>query len=476
MPIRGLEGFLINNYTNKLPLKVIEDTIVAIDGFWFLKKYVPLAGKGSPTEHMAAITAGLSPLIEMTAVTQFLWIWDGIDYMNSIYYKKKQEVPGEKGKVEPEWFVDIVNEILSKAGIVVMRAPYSAMAQCLYFFNAKYVRYVFTKTDALYFRNGTKIIVNFDFTHKTLDIIDRSEIFRNLGFNLYGFQVFSFMCGCEACYTVPMHAKKFKIENVWELMNSVERIEEVLQNYVEAMKFGTVFEKTEEYAWLKLFRNSFISVEYHPVMGISGRIEFLNNEYVPSNLSELFGNSLNLSIYQEIFCGNLSPLLFNKIAWGTSSQDKIMTKNLRVLHKLFDKTLQFDKPIKISEVLVRLFDMNVFFVDEIERLSQILFLLLQDANISCTELLPILSSMNTGENDNILLKRIQLFGREYNYFIAIRDIAKLIKLIFPKTTLDLNFNIAISDNLSSLKISYLTLFLKKNISKDAVEKYLKLLI
>ncbi len=492
MPIRGFDNYLVSKYSRKLPLKAIDNTDVAIDGFWFIKKYILMKGKSSLEDNVLAIKTGLQPLIDKLKSTNIIWIWDGIDYVSSTYYinlqkerdyslnsKSNFDIMSGHGSVnskkifDVEFFVEPITQFLTDAGVTVIRAPYSAIAQCVYFLEKKIAKYIFTKTDALYFEGGNELIVDIILRENinSISVIDRNFFFEDFGFNLYGFRVFAFMCGCELCYTVPKFATDFNIEGIWKLLPSIEDIDKYLKDSFNSRKTENMkYEESQEYKWLTLFKSSFICVKHHPVMGENGEIELLNNNNVPEDIDKVFGACFPSFIYHELFKCNLSPILLNKLGKKEEFYNKHMNRHIIALKKLLDKNYVIDKSKPASDVLAKLYDLKIVYVDNIEKINQFLFLMMFNSGISKDDLFMFLHNIGIKENTTLwniefIIEKINTYLLILNSFICFKDIHKLIITLY-KLQNDFKTDLSFHDIFKAYKKSHIINFLRKNNIKD----------
>lgn len=351
MPIRGLDQGILSKSLQKLPLKVLQDEIVAVDGFWYLKKYAQLANVAAHGCMEEAIERALKPLLALKDV-QILWVWEGLDYAKARRTREGELARGDKAGraatelkvslserayrgtiadalanggtlgyggragIDQEIYVAPTTRILQKYGVSVVRAPYSAMAQCVYFLRENCVSYIFTMVDALLFVGGTKIVVDFGFDEEHIETVDRVRLFAALDFNLPGFQSYAFLSGCDFCPTVPCYANDFVFSSVVELAREKNLEEKLYQYYLKAGGDPAQYAHSDEAEYIQHYYSSFVCIEYHPVMSLRGTIECLNTSDIPVDLERIFGTQLHDLLYQQLFLGNITPRLLNKIAYN----------------------------------------------------------------------------------------------------------------------------------------------------------------
>ena len=178
MPIRALKNF---STACNWPLTSLNNSKIAIDGFWFIRKYFStLDIKEMMCSFDDYVAIQLKGILEKCKDIQFLWVWDGLKYkpeMNDAPSELEREVKFlcENRKLKfgksidvLELFVTPVNNFLTKYGIEFCRAPYGAIAQIAYFYSNKCVDYIFTKSDVFLFNNVDRAIVEFDFKNNSL--------------------------------------------------------------------------------------------------------------------------------------------------------------------------------------------------------------------------------------------------------------------------------------------------------------------
>lgn len=480
MPIRGLDYFLLNKTAQHLPMQVIEDTTVAIDGFWFLKKYSPVATKEALLDYRPLLEAVLAPLKQLSARTQIVWIWDGAEYTRSIFgrddsihrvretFATMEEKGSVRSLVDQELYVEPATALLRGFGITVIRAPYSAIAQCVYLLRERCVKYIFTKTDALYFRNGTKIIFDFKFTDNSLILIDRNDVFNQTGFNLLGFQSFSFLSGCELCPTVPIYADDFTASNIWSLARE-GNLEESLHGYFSASTSSDeIEERVSSYA--QQYYRSFVCVEYHPIMALSGRVECLINDNVPCDIGTIFGNALQDTLYQELFRCNLSTFYINRLAWEKQFVEPYNTKGLAVFRKVLEGQCKISEG-NLVEILNRSFDHDVILLKNINKLIQVVFMALSRSEDAREE--ELLSLLNVGVKSSggkvVRAPTPELFYfyiKLKSFILGLKDTMRMLRVARP-TLEDLPFSLTFSDLLKEWQLPILQSFLRTNAQRDS---------
>lgn len=402
MPIRGFDHYLFAKSIHKLPISVLNDTAIAIDGFWFLKKYLSLQGYTALIDYRPFLEAALEPLAQLAEKTQVLWVWDGMDYERSNYTKDDyfarlseticnlNSNPHIRNLIDQEYFVESATAFLRAHGVHVVRAPYSAIAQCVYFLRERCVRYIFTKMDAVLFPGGTKVVTDLSFDRGCIETIDRNELFAINNFNLPGLQAFAFLSGCEICPTVPCYATDFSIFNIFELLKN-NSLEAQLEKYFRANNPSDAeYEGSNEAEYVRMYHRAFIVVEYHPIMALNGQMECLNNTDVPADLEKIFGKTLDRLLYQELFNCNLSPRLLNRLAreqlLGTEQGNEI----LAAFKTLLERRGTTD-PIYASDAIAKLLGVSVVWNDRMNRAGQLLFVKLQGR---CTDVACLIDLLN----------------------------------------------------------------------------------
>ncbi|KAG0442314.1 Flap endonuclease 1 [Dictyocoela muelleri] len=127
-----------------------------------------------------------------------------------------------KREFDPEDHICEISEILRNNGMTVVRAPYAAIAQCVYFQKKGLCNYVFGPTDLFLFEIE-KIITDFHFltdNSKQIELWSKTEILKALRLPNNLFLDLALLLGCEYCPTIPPFANNFSIQNVLEIFNS----------------------------------------------------------------------------------------------------------------------------------------------------------------------------------------------------------------------------------------------------------------
>ncbi|KAI5149738.1 hypothetical protein ENBRE01_1091 [Enteropsectra breve] len=339
MPIRGLDIYVQKFESIKKPLDILKETRIAIDGFWFLRKYTLRTVSAPQTieEMKTKIFEALEPLIQLGKTTDIIWIWDGLTNKRAISTTQpKTERQLEKiisstnyMALSMELYVKLVTEHLRKHKITVIRAPYSAVAQCIYFEKEHCVKYIFSKNDALIYPDCQRVITDFSFENKELTLLERPAILSSLGISLATFQHFSILLGCEICPTVTAYAQsnKFSFDSILALAKE--------KNYESTIRS---YEESENGSYLDAVKESYISVIFHPVMTIDGTVDCLNSNDIPSDLESIFGEKFPGFLYNLLFNCQITPKMFDFI--NCFLEPKIVESKIAPLLKGFMNQLE----------------------------------------------------------------------------------------------------------------------------------------
>lgn len=319
MPIRKLEIYSDDCANSSLPIAELESKSLAIDGFWYIKKYLKLYSESHLLNHLSVLNNFLDPILKLSKKTQILWVWDGLEFssvrspeLNDYYFQKVFDATtnGRFNSVnnrkycklifDQEFFVEEITRILKSNGISVVRAPYLASAQCVYLLKTKVVNYVFSKNDALLFADCDFLISEFHFSDSKFDVIDREVLFKKNYFDLEIFRRISFLSGCEFCQTVPSLVKEFDSLVVLDIVFNKD-----LNEY---------FNIPENKKFKEEFLNAFNIVEYSLVMLSSGEVSSIGEgDLVPCDLSTIFGKRLADSLYIKIYNCNIGVKFLSNI-------------------------------------------------------------------------------------------------------------------------------------------------------------------
>lgn len=436
MPIRKFEYYGQLNTIQKLPISVLNNTIVAIDGFWYCKKYLTISSEDQFADHLSTLSRFLAPLIEISKNVSIVWIWDGLEYKQPVPFDFKKFIENVFTKIinrkfgklffDQELFVECTTKILRENNISVVRAPYLASAQCVYLLKKNCVTYVFSKNDALLYNDCQKLILDFDFMNSRVEVINRADLFRNNHFNLETFKRIAFLSGCEICSTIPMFASNFDLLSIIEIAKN-NNLKELL----------TGFRKDIEASYLEEYYRSFVIVDCHPVMHLDGSVRCLNDAEAPVDLDKIFGKKLPDDLYQDIFTCSLGIRALSSSMFQRSKEE-YKTRLLGVFESVLSNGVKGGRNEKISDYLKKIF--NVEWSENINRLVQIVFMNLSTSNFSNGPLLKLLNSgVSNGKGqapvDNDLLtvtqkyshENLEMFYRANEYGVLMKDLILLVK-------------------------------------------------
>ncbi|ELA47962.1 hypothetical protein VCUG_00545 [Vavraia culicis subsp. floridensis] len=354
MPIRGLDQLKdIAHIATKRPCAVLQNTSIAVDGFWFLRKYLmPISITHVLVHGLGKFYVGILDIFKQFVADNkidVIWVWNGFEFSKSqaplVHDPLKigmEEI--RKGNfsladkhlrkvIDLEVFVDEINYFLRKDTdrICCVRAPYSALGQCAYFLHNNVVDYVFGATDFLLYSSGEKIITEFNFLCKDredrIEIFCRKDILKTLKLPFTKFQMYALFLGCEYCPTMPPYSVNFEIFEILEVLRignySYSNIKAYMYTFygTDPMKSGY-----KPNILIDNYLSSFISalavLDYHPVISSEGKIELLRDTNVPRDLEDVLGTKKAAYFYEQLFLCNIKPDYKNHIEHKLTYVDK----------------------------------------------------------------------------------------------------------------------------------------------------------
>lgn len=476
----------------KLPIDTLENTILAIDGFWYIKKYLSISNEEQFLNVSLTIDMLLENVIELNKKTSILWVWDGIEFRQPVSVDLGSFCRDTSDKIifsrfnkrfyDQELYVDSVTEKLRKHGVSVIRAPYSAAGQCAYFMKTCKIN-VFSKNDALLFADCGKLIVEIDFENSTVDVIDREVLFQECCLTLESFRRLALLSGCEYCSTYPLFASDFDPVKVIELLKRNTLANDASKSY----------EMSPESKYFSEYRQGFCIIENRPVMCLDGTIQPIEPTASSDAIEEAFGRRLSNKIYQQIFKCNigaksLSNIMFNRNKPYTMSQ---LVELFRTVLES-PKSIEASKTTTLSEFFVKRFQYEVVWHPLINRAAQVLFHIFLNGGFKPEFLLKFLNSGylggrsslpgNIAPNERLLylstkyspdnLENFCMFLENYLLFM---DIVNLMKINYSLEN-DANFDFSLASFTTCLEKTVLRQFLSQNISSSSkLEEFLHLL-
>ncbi|KAF7683997.1 hypothetical protein TCON_0804 [Astathelohania contejeani] len=344
MPIRGLETFK-SFYPNAFPRRpslILRDASMAIDGFWFIKKYVTLNPLeiflyGQTREYPELIT--LLDFVSSHNI-DLLWIWSGVRIRKSpptagfedatTAYEEgrdREAMAGWKRSLNPEDHVLPITNILQSRGISVLRAPYSATAQAAYLANIKVCNYIFAPTEFLLFEGGNKLITEFHGikgstgTNKItcIDIICKADLMRHLSLDNSSFLGYGILLGCEFCPTMPVYSTNFDIFKILKIARTYGSICNELKLCLETNYRG-IDEKLIS-SYMENFCTALTIIRDHPVMKQNGIVEPLSGKAVPNGFEDIFGPRASNTLYSYLAQLKIFPEMIFRTQNGNSIEN-----------------------------------------------------------------------------------------------------------------------------------------------------------
>ncbi|ELQ74901.1 putative XPG/RAD2 endonuclease protein [Trachipleistophora hominis] len=354
MPIRGLDQLKdIAHIATKRPCAVLQNTSIAVDGFWFLRKYLmPISVTHVLIHGLGKFYAGILDIFKKFVAENkidVIWVWNGFEFSKSqapLVHDPLRMGMDELRKgnfsladkhlrkvIDLEAFVDEINYFLRKDTdrICCIRAPYSALGQCAYFLRNNVVDYVFGATDFLLYGNGEKVITEFNFLCKDredrIEIFCRKDILKTLKLPFSKFQMYALFLGCEYCATMPPYSVNFEVFEILEVLRignySYSGIKAYLYTFygTDPMKSGY-----KPNILIDNYLNSFVCalalLDYHPIMSTEGRIELLKDTNVPRDLEDVLGAKKAAYFYEQLFLCNIKPDYKNHVGHRLTYLDK----------------------------------------------------------------------------------------------------------------------------------------------------------
>jgi hypothetical protein len=427
MPIRGLDSIKKSTtYTwlIKAQAQVLKDSIVAIDGFWFLRKYVLLGNIQDLFINRCdeRFFAPVLKLIKMASKNRFqiLWVWDGLDFKKPSYnpesdeyailktgydYLQKEDMKNVnyvwKQLINYEDIIVQINKILEQFNHSAVRAPYSATAQIAYYLQKDICGYAFCKTDTLIFDGVEKIVTDFHMENSDqfmISVFNKKDFIKSYDLTYSNFRILAFALGCEFCPTIPEYADNFIMENIITIVKTGD-----FDLYLEEQsRKNRSFDK-----YLNLFYTAFVLIDFHPVMREDGIIGFYKESTeVPFDFEKYFGKRLPDMLYEAFFLCNISKGILECISKNKKKEGlrEISYKLLRTILPLGIKTEEF------SGDLENILTKNFKLVDNLNKAVQIIIYQLGSEKIlnkSYVEKLITLVNLNNNlamSNDEVDLK------------------------------------------------------------------------
>lgn len=438
MPIRFIQ--LYSSQT-ELPLSTLDNTIIAIDGFWFLRKYLCISTNDHFDNYPQVLKECLDPIIKLKQKASILWIWDGLEFrqppafnLDKIVYANYTKIQKSgmfnKSLLDQELFVDLATPFLRENGITVIRSPYSAAAQCAYYLRESCVQYVFGKVDTLLFENCSKVITEFDFSKSVMHVFDRNSFFKSNNIQLEAFRRLAFVSGCEYCPTHPFYASSFDFFEMLEMIKSNTTL-----SVLDAL--NTPNEEFQRYK--TEYQQAFIIVDFNPVMYLDGIVRPLCSSPCPEDLDKIFGERQSDFIYSQIFTCSigvkiLSARMFQKLSC-------FYKKNLCSAFKAILNTRPNDvsKNHDLYDFLSKKLEIKVTWDDQFPKLVQLVFMSLVDCDFDSRGLIKLLNLgtkiSNSQPGDLSFESKYSQENLKYFYlfnevFILYKDLCKLAKAMF----------------------------------------------
>lgn len=306
------------------PMSALQGDSVAVDGFWFIRKYFKNLILQEMIEDIDTyVVTNMKPFFHLFDNIDVIWIWDGMRYEHTFQspddelmskikiFSKYNNLPSFKAGKVLELLVNPINRLLESKGISYCRAPYGAIAQCIYYLKASCVQHIFTKTDAFLYKDVSRIIVEFDFTKKFYCALDRIDVEREVRGKRHQFRHYAIASGCELCPTIPSLAADFSIEALQSLFAPTSKV--INGEDVETSDFETQVESDPEYK--KAFNAAIYFCKWHPVMTLEGEVTPLDTNFVSLNARHILGEKLSNRFYQSLFLCKIEPSALERLVF-----------------------------------------------------------------------------------------------------------------------------------------------------------------
>lgn len=389
MPIRGLDSIKKSTtYTwlIKAQAQVLKDSIVAIDGFWFLRKYVSL-GNVQDLFINRCDERFLAPVLKLIKMAnkykfQILWVWDGLDFNKPSYNSKsddyvilktgydflqKEDMKNVnyvwKQLMDYEEIIIQINKILEQFSHAAVRAPYSSTAQIAYYLQKDICGYAFCKTDTLIFDGVEKIITDLhmeNIDQFLISVFNKKDFIKSYDLSYSNFKNLAFALGCEFCPTIPEYADNFIMENIITIVKTGD-----FELYLEEQSQNK--ENFDKY--LDLFYTAFVLIDFHPIMREDGKIGFYKETSdVPLDFQKYFGKRLPDMLYESFFICKISKGILECI-----SKNKKKEGLREISYKLLKTILPLGKNVEeFSGDLESILTKKIKLVDNVSKDVQIL--------------------------------------------------------------------------------------------------------
>ena len=482
MPIRGVQYY---STQTELPISILDNTILAIDGFWYLRKYLYISTGEHFNNYSTPLKECLDPIIKMRKKVSIIWIWDGLEFRQAAPFNLDRVVATNCAKInnfgtfnkslfDQELFVDIATSFLREHEVTVIRAPYSAAAQCSYYLRESCINYTFGKTDAILFEDCNKLITEFDFVKSTVQVFDRKAFFKSNNLNIESFRRLAFVSGCEYCPTHPYHAESFNFQELVEMVNN-----NTCLSSLDALNFTT-----EEITKFKTeYPQAFFIVEFNPVMYLDGIVRPLSTSPCPEDLDRIFGKRQSDFIYQQIFTCSIGIKILSIMMFQRNKS--FYKTNLCNAYEaiLNTKASEINKNEDLFDFLSKKLEIKINWESHFMKLVQLVFMSLVDCDFDSNGLIKLLNlgslpadTIDTSQSRVIYsaenLKHFYIYNE---VFILYKDLCKLAKAVFKfeqSFDFDLHFNKIATSELNS-EISH---FVSKNYNSAVKMKEILVLL
>lgn len=383
MPIRGLDKITSYNsipFYTKMPAKFLKESIICVDGFWFLKKYanINILNDFFINKDNLKLLKPILNLIKIANDNNFsvVWVWDGLDFEKPTIDNESDKIKNLKNgydafinedlKMSNQYLKNIfdyelqisqINNLLTQFNFRYVRAPYSATAQIAYYLKNGICTYGFCKTDATLFDGVEKIITDFDLENLSITIFSTLEFFKafDLDFSLY--KTLCLALGCEFCPTLPDYAENFIFENILTT--------------IKTGNFDFYLQNKEKSSYSEIFYNAFVLIDYHPVMTENGNVCFFNgSQFAPKDLVKLFGKRLPDKIYSKFFMCKLSKGILENF-YTNKNINSLNKISMGILKSNFDFLTEYEK-IDIKNELDYILTKKFTKTDNLEIFQQVL--------------------------------------------------------------------------------------------------------
>ncbi|KAI9295438.1 PIN domain-like protein [Neoconidiobolus thromboides FSU 785] len=365
MGVRNFEVYLADHQLiQTVPLNLLKDCKILVEGHLWLKKILTGSNKESPTVAMGGAPIGLDDYIikelnyfksngikatfVFTSLTPFkkdrpfstedkrplkrTQAWEAYEKGNSELATSFWNTA--TSTYQPE-LLNIVFKTLTENNEDFIRAPYSSWAQIAYISRMGQAHAVLAGTEALLF-GVEKLITAINFEKNEFTFIHKSKALQEMQINDDQLLDIAVLAGFDYCSTFPPLAS----DNNNSIFKSALEMVRHHKTGFNAVQAFTEHPEVARTNYVDNYCRAVCSVKYQPYLSRSGVVEPCNAETAPNDLQTFMGHRLPDEVYYYLSKGLISHHVVSALITGIIVDTQPLCNGFKEYRKLLNDLIE----------------------------------------------------------------------------------------------------------------------------------------